>query len=131
MVTSYAWEHYVLTSAGAEGSDKGTEIEMTIRAFAADDATGQGVSVATNFQDFNPEEAGRTAGQIAKMAQNPEPGESGKYNVVFGPSIFANLLNRVGGSTSAYTVDQGLSFFGDKVKNKVASDISPSTTIVV
>jgi len=34
VVTSYAWEHYVLTSAGAEGSDKGTEIEMTIRAFA-------------------------------------------------------------------------------------------------
>jgi len=123
VVTSYAWEHYVLTSAGAEGSDKGTEIEMTIRAFAADDAAGQGVSVATSFQDFNPEEAGKTAGQIAKMAQNPEPGESGKYNVVFGPSIFANLLNRVGGSASAYTVDQGLSFFGDMIKKKVASNI--------
>ena len=123
VVTSYAWEHCVLTSAGAEGSDKGTEIEMTIRAFAADDAAGQGVSVATSLQDFNPEEAGRTAGQIAKMARNPEPGESGRYNVVFGPSVFANLLNRVGGSASAYTVDQGLSFFGDMVKKKVASDI--------
>ena len=62
---------------------------MTIRAFAADDAAGQGVSVATSLQDFNPEEAGRTAGQIAKMARNPEPGESGRYNVVFGPSVFA------------------------------------------
>jgi PmbA protein len=121
VVTSYSWERHVLTSAGAEGSDKGTEIEMTIRAFAADDAAGQGISVATNFQDFNPDEAGRTAGQIAKMARNPEPGESGKYNVVFGPSIFANLLNRVGDSASAYTVDQGLSFFGDMVKKRVAS----------
>ena len=123
VVSSSAWERYVLTSAGAEGSDRGTEIEMTIRAFTADDAAGQGISVATGVQDYKPEEAGRAAGGIAKMAQNPEPGEPGKYNVVFGPSVFANLLNRVGASTSAYTVDQGLSFFQDMVKKKVASDI--------
>jgi PmbA protein len=95
---------------------------MTIRAFAADDASGQGISVATSFQNFKPEEAGRSAGRIAKMAKNPEPGEPGKYNVVFGPSIFANLLNRVGDSTSAYAVDQGLSFFRDMLKKRVASD---------
>jgi PmbA protein len=122
-VTSYVWERYVRTSAGAEGSDRGTEVEMTIRAFAADDAAGQGISIATALRDFNPEEAGRNAGRIAKMAQNPEPGEAGKYNVVFEPSIFANLLNRVGGSTSAYTVDQGLSFFKDLVGKKVASSL--------
>lgn len=122
VVTSHAWESYVSTSAGAEGSDKGTEIEMTIRAFAADDASGQGISVATSFQDFKPEEAGKSAGQIAKMATSPEQGEPGKYNVVFGPSIFANLLNRVGDSVSAYSVDQGLSFFQDKLMKKVASD---------
>jgi PmbA protein len=122
VVISHDWERYVLTSAGAEGSDKGTEIEMTIRAFTADDAPGQGITVATTFQDFNPEEAGRTAGRIAKMAQNPEPGEAGKYNVVFGPSIFANLLNRVGSSTSAYMVDRGLSFFQDMVKKKIGSE---------
>ena len=122
VVASSDWAHYVLTSAGAEGSDKGTGIEMTLRAFAADDASGQGITVATSFQNFKPEEAGRTAGRIAKMAQNPEPGEPGKYNVVFGPSIFANLLNRVGDSASAYAVDQGLSFFRDMLKKKVASD---------
>jgi PmbA protein len=123
VVTSHTWESYVSTSAGAEGSDRGTEIEMTLRAFAADDAAGQGISVATSFQDFKPEEAGRTAGRIAKMAENPEQGLPGKYNVVFGPSIFANLLNRVGDSASAYSVDQGLSFFQDMLKKKVASDI--------
>jgi len=122
VVTSHAWESYVLTSADAEGSDKGTEIEMTIRAFAADDAAGQGISVATSFQNFKPEEAGKSAGQIAKMATSPEQGEPGKYNVVFGPSIFANLLNRVGDSVSAYSLDEGLSFFQDKLLKKVASD---------
>jgi PmbA protein len=122
VVASYDWERHVLTSAGAEGSDKGTEIDMTIRAFTTDDASGQGISVATSLQDFKPEQAGRTAGRIAKLAQNPEPGEPGKYNVVFGPSIFANLLNRVGDATSAYAVDQGLSFFTGMLKRKVASD---------
>jgi PmbA protein len=122
VVTSHAWERHVLTSAGAEGSDRGTEIDMTIRAFAADDAAGQGITVATSFQNFNPEQAGRSAGRIAKMAQNAEPGEPGKYNVVFGPSIFANLLDRVGGSTSAYMVDRGLSFFQHMLKKKVASE---------
>jgi PmbA protein len=122
VVTSHVWERHVLTSAGAEGSDKGSEVEMTIRAFTAEDASGQGITIATSIADFNPEEAGRAAGQIAKMAQNPVQGEAGKYNVVFGPSIFANLLNRVGGSASAYAVDQGLSFFGDMLGKHVAAD---------
>ncbi len=122
VTTSYEWERYVLTSAGAEGSDKGTEIEMTIRAFAADDAAGQGITVATALRDFDPEGAGRNAGQIAKMALNPQQKEPGKFNVVFGPSIFANLLNRVGASVSAYSVDLGLSFFQDMMKKNVAAD---------
>jgi PmbA protein len=94
-----------------------------VRAFVADDASGQGISLATSLGDFDPESAGREAGRIARMARSPEPGQPGKYRVILGPSIFANLLNRVGDSASAYTVDLGLSFFHDSVKQKVASDI--------
>ena len=121
VVTSNKWERYVLTSTGAEGSDQGTEIDMTIRAFADDDASGQGITVATNLQQFDPQEAGESAGRIAKMALNPQAGQAGKYNVLFGPSIFANLLNRVGDATSAYALELGLSFFRDQLKQKVAS----------
>jgi len=123
VVTSRAWERYVSTSAGAEGSHNGTEIDMTIRAFTSDDASGQGVTVATSLQQFNPEEAGKSAGRIAKMALNPEPGQAGKYDVVFGPSIFANILNRVADSASAYSLDLGFSFFPDMLKRKVASEV--------
>jgi len=123
VVISGNWEHFVLTSAGAEGSSKGTEIEITVRAFADEDATGQGISIATNLDRFHPDEAGVAAGSIARKARGALAGVPGKYNVVFGPSIFANLLNRVGSSASAYTVDQGLSFFGDKIMKKVASNI--------
>jgi PmbA protein len=123
VVTTEAMERHVLTSEGSEGSDRTTEIVMTIRAFASDDASGQGISLATNLGEFNPEEAGLRAGRIARMAMNPQQGEPGKYNVVFGPSIFANLMTRVGDSASAYFLDLGFSFFQGMLNKQVASDI--------
>jgi PmbA protein len=122
VVVSGSWEHHVLTSAGAEGSGKGTGVEITVRAFAADDATGQGISIATNLNQFDPAGAGRSAGRIAKMAKAPTRGKPGRYRVVFGPSIFADLINRVADSASAYAVDLGLSFFKGKLGERVASD---------
>jgi PmbA protein len=122
VVISHEWEKHVMTSAGAEGSDRGTEIEMTVRAFADDEASGQGITIATSLSKFDPEKAGTDAGRIAKSALNPESGEPGKFNVVFAPSIFANLMSRVADSASAYSVDLGLSFFSDSLKKKVASE---------
>jgi PmbA protein len=122
VVISGSWEHFVLTSAGAEGSSRGTEIEITVRAFAAEDATGQGISIATNLNRFQPEEAGATAGSIASKARGPVAGAPGKYNVVFGPAVFAGLVDRTADSASAYTVDLGLSFFQDTLGKKVASE---------
>ena len=122
VVTSSSWEHYVATSAGAEGSGKGTSIEITVRGFAADDATGQGISLSTSLSGFDPAEAGKNAGTVAKMARNPGTASPGKYNVVFGPSIFADLMDRVADSTSAYSLDLGFSFFPDSLKNNVASE---------
>jgi len=123
VVTSRVLDRYVLTSEGAEGSDKSTEIAMTIRAFTNDDASGQGITLATSLDRFDAQEAGRTAGRISKLATNPQPGEPGKYRVVFGPSIFANLLVRVGDSASAYSVDLGFSFFQGMLNQQVASDV--------
>jgi len=122
VVISGSWEHFVLTSAGAEGSSKGTGIEITVRAFATSDATGQGISVATNLNRFHPAEAGATAGVIARKARGATAGTPGKYNVIFGPAIFADLVDRAADSASAYTVDLGLSFFQDSLGKKVASE---------
>ena len=122
VVISGSWEHFVLTSAGAEGSSKGTGIEITVRAFATSDATGQGISIATNLNRFHPAEAGATAGTIARKARGATAGTPGKYNVIFGPAIFADLVDRAADSASAYTVDLGLSFFQDSLGKKVASE---------
>lgn len=123
VVTVRTLERYVLTSEGCDGSDRGTEIGLTVRGFASDDASGQGISVATNLRDFNPEEAGRAAGRIATMALNPQAGQAGRYAVVFGPSILANILERIVDSTSAYALELGLSFFQGRLKQHVGSEM--------
>jgi PmbA protein len=121
-VLSSEWERYVKTSAGAEGRDRGTNIEIAIRAFVTDDSSGQGNSCATRLEDFNPKSAGAEAGRIANQARNPVFGNEGKYTVLFGPAVMAEFLSRTADSASAYSLDLGLSFFAGKVGQKVASE---------
>jgi PmbA protein len=116
------WERHVRTSAGAEGRDKGTRIEISIRAFVDDESSGQGISCATRLEEFSPKSAGQEAGRVASQARNPVPGTEGKYRVLFAPSIMANLLERTADSASAYSIDLGLSFLADKIGKQVASE---------
>ncbi len=116
------WERFVKTSAGAQGRDRGTSIELSIRAFVDDDSSGMGVSCGPRLDDFDAGNAGRAAAKIACQAKNPIFGDEGKFTVVFGPSIMAEFLNRVADFASAYNVDLGLSFLKDKVGQKVASE---------
>jgi PmbA protein len=121
-VLASEWERYVKTSAGAEGRDRGTSIELAIRAFVTDDSSGQGNSCATRLEDFNPKSAGAEAGRIANQARNPVFGNEGKYTVLFGPAVMAEFLGRTADFASAYSVDLGLSFLTGKVGQKIASE---------
>jgi len=121
-VVASEWERFVKTSAGAEGRDRGTDIELSIRAFATEDSSGQGNSCATQLEDFNPRSAGAEAGRIASQARDPVFGKEGKYKVLFGPAIMAEFLSRTADFASAYSVDLGLSMFAGKVGQKVASE---------
>jgi PmbA protein len=121
LVTS-EWERHVKTSAGAEGKDRGTDINLSIRAFVDDDSSGQGNSCATRLEDFNPKLAGSEAGKIASQARNPVFGDEGNYRVLFGPSIMAQFLNNTADFATAYSVDLGLSIFADRIGQKVASE---------
>ena len=122
IVLTSEWERFVKTSAGAEGGDRGTNIELSIRAFVTDDSSGQGNSCATRLEDFNPKSAGAEAGRIANQARNPIFGNEGKYTVLFGPAVMAEFLGRTADFASAYSVDLGLSFLAGKVGQKVASE---------
>ena len=114
---------WLKTSGGVKSRQNGSSIELSIRAFLSDDASGNGISCSRTSRTFDAEEAGRRAGQVAKMAKNPVGIDAGKYRVLLGPYIFANLLNEVVSSASAFSVDTGLSFFPKELMGKrVASD---------
>ena len=116
-------EMWLKTSGGVTSRQNGSSIELSIRAFLSEDASGNGISCSRTSRSFDAEKAGRRAGQVAKMAKDPIGIEAGEYRVLLGPYIFANLLNEVVNSASAFSVDAGLSFFPKELMGKrVASD---------
>jgi len=110
------------TTGDVIASAKSSSIEISVRAFLSNLASGHSTVIAASEKDFRPEEAGAEAGRLAKAAANPVDGEPGEYQAVLGPLVFADLACQVGRSASAFNVDAGLSFLGGKIGQKVASD---------
>ncbi|MEN2974537.1 MAG: TldD/PmbA family protein [Candidatus Caldarchaeales archaeon] len=111
------------TSGGAEATSKSSSISISVRAFASDDASGHFVSIASDEAMFNPEIAGKKAGEIAKLAVNPIECEPGVYEALLGPMFFADILENVGEAASAFYVDAGTSFLSDNIGKEVASKV--------
>jgi PmbA protein len=109
------------TSTGASGYDIRSSLEISVRAFTNSEASGQANQCARRERDFFPSKAGQAAAEIAKEASNPVEGKPGKYNVILGPNVFANLINEVISATSAFNVDSGLSFLKGMLGKRVAS----------
>ncbi len=109
------------TSSQASAVQRGSSLETSVRAFTSDVASGHWVSVAKNERDFKPAEAGKFAGEIAKMAQNPKSGEPGRYTALLSPLVFGDFVNQMGILSSAFLVDAGRSFLIDKISSRVAS----------
>ncbi|NJF24661.1 TldD/PmbA family protein [Thermococcus sp. Bubb.Bath] len=114
---------YLTTSNGVEAFDEGAGIEISVRAFIGDLESGHGTNSVRVLKKFDPESAGRKAGEIARLARNPEQGPEGKFDVVFDPLAFANLLSYMSFMTSAYAAEAGFSFLINKLGQKVANEI--------
>ena len=114
-------ELYMVTSAGAKGTDRQTQILLNVRAFADDNASGHGLSCSSYVSDFQPGAAGKRAGSSAKKSIDPKQVSEGKYKIVFSPTVVSNILP-VGSSASAFAIESGNSFLVDKLGKKVAID---------
>ncbi len=111
----------ILTSSGTKGAETRASIKLNIRSFAANDASGHGLSCSATLAGFDPEMAGERAGSDAKrMADASEP-QAGKYRVMMSPTVASNLIEIVGDSASAFSVDAGTSYLTDKLGKKVAA----------
>ncbi len=114
-------ETVLCTSGNVEASSKKNAAALYVRAFAADDATGQFATATADSSEFRPEKVGSIAGEIAKIALNPVEGEPGRYDAILGPMAFAHIIDEFGSATSAFNVDIGASFLVDMLGKQVAS----------
>ncbi len=111
----------ILGSNGTSGYDERPLYELNVRAFKGD-ASGQGLSCATRLQGVDPERAGSDAGRIVKLSEAKSKWEEGRRDVLFGPIIGANLMERVGDACSAFSVEAGTSSLAGKLGEKVFSE---------
>lgn len=111
----------ITTSTGTKGIDSRTAITLNIRSFAENDASGHGLSCSSTLSGFDPEEAGRRAGEGAKTMKEASEPEAGKYEVLLSPTVASNLVENVAGAASAFSVDAGTSYLADKLGKRVAS----------
>ena len=88
----------ILTSAGTEGTDSRTAITLNIRSFAENEASGHGLSCSTSLSQFDPEDAGRRAGEGARAMREASEPEAGKYQVLLSPTVASNLVETVAGA---------------------------------
>jgi PmbA protein len=113
----------VQTSGGVYAKEKGTTLEISVRAFSSELASGHSVSIARDEKEFDPASAGRLAGETAEKALNPIEGQPGRYEALLGPLVFADLVSQLGERASAFLVDTGQSFLTDKIGTQVASKV--------
>ncbi len=114
---------YLSSAGGPSGNYASADIEMSVRAMADNAGSGHAVQSSLSLDDFHPASVGKEAGTLAVRSQNPSMGQAGKLDVLFSPMPFANLLERVAGSSSAGLVDAGLSFLKDQLGKEVASPL--------
>ena len=114
---------YLVSSEGPTGRVARSSIELSIRAFSQKEASGHGVECSSSLKDFDPSRAGRKAGEMARLAKDPVAGEEGTYDVIFDPLITGSILGTYAMMASAFYVMIQMSVFGNKLGEKVASDI--------
>jgi PmbA protein len=109
----------IRTSAGASGLDRQSGLFLNVRAFADDNASGHGLACSSYISDFDPAAAGQRAGELARRSLNPGQIPEGIYNVVFSPTVVANILP-IAQEASAFSIESGTSILADKFEERVA-----------
>ncbi|MBL7147578.1 MAG: TldD/PmbA family protein [Nanoarchaeota archaeon] len=113
--------NYLVTSEGVDAEDKSTNLYFSIRAFNEKDESGHMATVSRMLNKFDVEDAGKRAGEIAKMVKKPVGGEAGKFDLVLGYMTSACLLNCMMESASVFNVESGMSFLQGKIAKKICS----------
>lgn len=112
---------FLKTSSNVETEGKGSLIHLSLRALLSKGASGHLTCSSRILRNFDHSKAAQEAGIIASEAQYPKAVKAGKYDIIFKPLAFANLLSLIGEASSAFAVESGLSFLKNKINKQIAS----------
>lgn len=111
----------ILTSGNVDTSEKFSSLYFSIRALNSDDSSGHKTCSSRVLNGFDVEKISEKAGEISKMALNPEKSRAGVFDMVIDPLPLAGLIGVIGGATSVYSVEAGMSFFANKLKERIGN----------
>ncbi len=111
----------LVTSTGVDESYDNSNISLSLRSLTSDSSAHK-VCVATNIKEFKYRPKVIQSADEAKLASYPEKIKSGKYDIIFQPMAFANLVNEVGRATIAEGVETGSSFYLNKLNKQVTNE---------
>jgi len=111
----------IVTSTDIDESYNYSNILLSLRALTSDSSAHK-VCVSTNMKEFKYRPKVIQAANEAKLASYPEKIKSGKYDIMFQPMAFSNLVSEVGKATIAESVENGLSFYTNKLNKQVTSE---------
>ena len=115
------WHVTLVNSNGIEATDKGTELNFSIRTFGID--SGHSTSTARQVKDFDPIKTGEEAREIANKTREIKPSKEGRFMVLLSPMVAANLFYYMSYAFSAFEVDSKNSFLEGKLGKQVASPL--------
>ncbi len=118
----------ILTGYGNGGQYRTSQCRTTIRSFR-DDSSGQDMVVTRDLSNIEErfKEAGRKAGDLAKKGEGGKEGDEGRYDLIMGPPVAANIFGNLLMGANPIMMVAGMSC----LKGKTGDRIGPEKLNVV
>lgn len=107
-------------SAGIFEEDINSMACLSIRVFRGD-ASGHAISCSRCMENVD-EKVAIDAKEIAEESHEVRHVGDDRYDVIFSPMAFSNIVSRLANFASAFAVETGYSFLQDKIGKRVANE---------
>ncbi len=115
-------KHFILTSYGVRGEFKTSDFLLRVRGFKDKDFSYTDVKLSVDINEKDVENLVSNIDNMLGAVEYVSTVDEGKYNVLFSPQAFANLLNYLGYMLSGYAYVKNISSLSGLLGEEVASE---------
>ncbi len=121
--------HDLATNHGVRATYEESSYDLNIRSFADSESSGQGLASGRKISRAEERfvRAARESGRIARMSMGGTQGRPGKYDLLMGPTVAANLLGQLAESANPLLMMLGSS----PLKGRLGAQLGPEVLSVV